>query len=56
MRDTASRRITRYDNNRQVDFSKTFDSVDHDILLQKLQVYGINGSLLRWFESYLNDR
>ena len=49
------------DNNRQVDvlyldFSKVFDSVDHNILLQKLQIHGINGSLLRWFESYLNDR
>ena len=49
------------DNSRQVDvlyldFSKAFDSVDHAILLQKLQLLGINGSLLRWFKSYLNDR
>ena len=49
------------DNNRQVDvlyldFSKAFDSVDHAILLQKLQLHDINGSLLRWFDSYLNDR
>ena len=33
-----------------LDFSKAFDSVDHDILLYKLQRHG------RWFESYLNDR
>ena len=39
-----------------LDFSKAFDSVDHDILLYKLQRHGVNGSLLRWFESYLNDR
>ncbi len=39
-----------------LDFSKAFDSVDHDILLHKLQKHGINGVLLRWFESYLNDR
>ena len=49
------------DNNRQVDvlyldFSKAFDLVDHAILLQKLQLHGINGSLLCWFDSYLNDR
>ncbi len=39
-----------------LDFSKAFDSVDHDILLYKLEKHGINGVLLRWFESYLNDR
>ena len=39
-----------------LDFSKAFDSVDHDILLHKLQMHGINGTLLRWFENYLNDR
>jgi hypothetical protein len=43
-------------NNRQVDvlyldFSKAFDTVDYDILLQKLQIHGINGYLLRWFET-----
>ncbi|CAB4012218.1 Hypothetical predicted protein [Paramuricea clavata] len=49
------------DRNKQIDvlyldFSKAFDSVDHDILLHKLQMHGINGTLLRWFENYLNDR
>ena len=39
-----------------LDFSKAFDSVDHAILLQKLQLHGINGSLLRWFDNYLNDK
>jgi hypothetical protein len=39
-----------------LDFSKAFDSVDHDILLYKLQRHSVNGSLLHWFESYLNDR
>jgi hypothetical protein len=37
-------------------FSKAFDSVDHDILLCKLQMHVVNGSLLRWFESYFSDR
>ena len=49
------------DSNKQVhvlhlDISKAFDSVDHAILLQKFQWHGINGSFLRWLESYLNDR
>jgi hypothetical protein len=39
-----------------LDFSKAFDSVDHDILLYKLQMHGVNGSLLRWFEIYFSDR
>ena len=49
------------DRNKQVDvlyldFSKAFDSVDHGILLHKLQMHGINGTLLQWFENYLNER
>ncbi len=39
-----------------LDFSKAFDSVDHGILLHKLQMHGINGTLLQWFENYLNER
>lgn len=39
------------------DFQKAFDSVNFNILLSKLQnTFGINGSLLRWFESYLKNR
>ncbi len=49
------------DRNKQVDvlyldFSKAFDSVDHGILLHKLQMHGMNGTLLQWFENYLNER
>ena len=38
------------------DFSKAFDKVNHYILIQKLQAYGIAGNLLEWFKSYLSER
>jgi hypothetical protein len=39
------------------DFSKAFDRVDHGLLIHKLgDLYGIHGSLLRWFQSYLTSR
>jgi hypothetical protein len=38
------------------DFEKAFDRVDHIILLRKLYELGVQGSLLRWFESYLRNR
>ena len=39
-----------------LDFSKAFATVDHNILLQKMDKYGITGVELQWFEDYLSNR
>ena len=38
------------------DLKKAFDTVDHNILLERLDYYGIRGVVKDWFRSYLDNR
>ena len=39
-----------------LDFSKVFDTVNHNILMSKLLHNGVRGVMQLWFESYLSNR
>jgi hypothetical protein len=49
------------DNRQQIDmlildFSKAFDTVPHQRLLQKMHHYGIKGNILKWVSGWLTQR
>ena len=39
-----------------LDFAKAFDKVDHQLLIQKLRLYGFHEQLIKWLESFLSNR
>ena len=38
------------------DLQKVFDTVNHNILLKNLEMYGIRGMTNKWLKSFLKDR
>ena len=39
-----------------IDLQKVFDTVSHEVLLEKLKYYGIRGKENNWFHSFLTNR
>ena len=39
-----------------IDLLKTFDTVYHDIHLEKLSMYGVKGNNRKWFHSFLSNQ
>ena len=39
-----------------LDLTKAYDTLNHEVLLEKLSIYGLRGITNLWFESYLTNR
>ena len=39
-----------------LDFSKAFETIDHNGVLNKMQYYGVPGIAIFWFQSYWSNR
>ena len=39
-----------------LDMSKAFDSIKHEILFKKLEMYGIRDNALNWYKNYMTGR
>ena len=39
-----------------IDFKRAFETIDREILINKLKYYGINGTVLKWFKQYIIER
>ena len=38
-----------------INLKKAFDTVDHELLVEKLKVYGIRGVANKWLQNYLTN-
>ena len=39
-----------------LDYSRAFNTVNHDILLRKMSMYGFSINVCNWFRDYFSDR
>ena len=49
-------RLTAHISHKKADIKKAFDSVDHEILLRKLEICSFDSPAVKWFRSYVCNR